>query len=213
MRRATPRPPTTPRKQPSDKRSEVMRDVMIVAAERVLAKYGVDGFTTNHVAEVAGVSIGSLYQYFPNKQSILVTLIERNAHQFATAFERVLAERAGDAPEVVAIALGLMFRSVFHAQGKVHLDLYNQVPALGVMASLESALARMTDQLARWLAASPHLAVHDAPVTAWVFVRAVEGIARSFSIKHDAVVEESVMLTTVSMLLGALPRRSEQGSR
>jgi AcrR family transcriptional regulator len=186
---------------------------MIIAAERVLAKHGVAGFTTNHVADIAGVSIGSLYQYFPNKQSILATLIERNASQFAATFERVLAAHPAEPPEVVAIALGLEFRAVYHAQGKVHLELYDQVPALGLLRILEASLARMTRQLAIWLGAHPRLAVRDPQATAWVFVRAVEGIARSFSIKHEDVNEDAVTLQTIAMLLSALPRRSEQTAR
>ncbi len=183
---------------------------MIIAAERVLAKYGVAGFTTNHVADIAGVSIGSLYQYFPNKQSILATLIERNASQFATTFERVLAAHPSDAPESVALALGLEFRAVYHGQGKVHFELYDQLPTLGLVRILEASLTRMTHQLTLWLTANPRLAVRDPQATAWVFVRAVEGIARSFAIKHDDVNEDAVAMQTIAMLLAALPRRSEQ---
>lgn len=186
---------------------------MIVAAERVLAKYGVAGFTTNHVAEIAGVSIGSVYQYFPNKQSILATLIERNASQFADTFERVLAAHPADAPETVAFALGLEFRAIYHGQGKVHLELYDQIPALGLLRILEGSLARMTHQLARWLAGNPLLAVRDPRATAWVFVRAVEGIARSFVIREDDVDEGAVAMQTIAMLLAALPLRSEQSAR
>ncbi len=183
---------------------------MIIAAERVLAKFSVAGFTTNHVADIAGVSIGSVYQYFPNKQSILATLIERNASQFAATFERVLAAHPADPPETVAIALGLEFRAVYHAEGKVHLELYDQVPTLGLLRILEESLGQMTRVLARWIAANPRLSVHDPRATAWVFVRAVEGIARSFAIKHEDVSEEAVAMQTIAMLLAALPRRSEQ---
>ena len=182
---------------------------MIIAAERVLAQHGVAGFTTNHVAHIAGVSIGSVYQYFPNKQSILATLIQRNAAQFAATFERVLAAHPAQPPETVAVALGLEFRAVYHAQGKVHFELYVQLPALGLLGILEVSLARMTHQLAHWLASNPGLAVRDPHATAWVFVRAVEGIARSFAIKHDDVNEEAVAMQTIAMLLAALPRRSE----
>lgn len=50
---------------------------IIDAAKRVLEREGLEAFTTNRVAEVAGVSVGSLYQYFPNKDALLLAVVER----------------------------------------------------------------------------------------------------------------------------------------
>src|SRR5690606_5576054 len=107
MARRAPRPSTAPRRVPLQPRARVTRDVMLVAAERVLARLGAAGLTTNHVAEVAGVSIGTLYQYFPNKQAIVAALIERNSTQFAELVTRVLRAHPTSAPEVVAFELAL----------------------------------------------------------------------------------------------------------
>lgn len=56
-----------------------MKDDLLEAAARVLERYGAEHFTTNHVAEAAGASVGSVYQYFPNKAALLVALHEREA--------------------------------------------------------------------------------------------------------------------------------------
>jgi AcrR family transcriptional regulator len=70
--------PTSPsihsRKQPQQTRSEALINAVLEAAVQVLAKEGLHRFTTARVAEKAGVSVGSLYQYFPNKASILFRL-------------------------------------------------------------------------------------------------------------------------------------------
>lgn len=58
-----------------------MTEELLEGAARVLARDGAAAFTTNHVAEAAGVSIGSLYQYYPNKVSLLLALHERDAEQ------------------------------------------------------------------------------------------------------------------------------------
>lgn len=68
-----------PRKQPRQSRSKQMNSDLLEAAARVLSKQGAEHFTTNHVAEAAGVSVGSLYQYYPNKASLLLGLHEREA--------------------------------------------------------------------------------------------------------------------------------------
>ncbi|HVJ61762.1 MAG TPA: helix-turn-helix domain-containing protein, partial [Tahibacter sp.] len=59
------------RKQPKQARSNELMAVILEAAAQVLAKEGAQRFTTARVAEKAGVSVGSLYQYFPNKAAIL----------------------------------------------------------------------------------------------------------------------------------------------
>lgn len=64
----------SPRKQPKQARSEELVAAILTAAAQVLIKEGAQRFTTARVAEKAGVSIGSLYQYFPNKSAILFRL-------------------------------------------------------------------------------------------------------------------------------------------
>jgi AcrR family transcriptional regulator len=66
-----------PRKSPVQRRSTDTVAVILEAAARVLERNGFEGFNTNAIAERAGVSIGSLYQYFPNKDALLSGLIER----------------------------------------------------------------------------------------------------------------------------------------
>ena len=72
------------RKKPKQMRSKLMFDNILEASTRVLEEVSFEKFTTNRVAEAAGISIGSLYQYFPNKQSILIEL-ERIAVDEMTA--------------------------------------------------------------------------------------------------------------------------------
>ena len=72
---------TTPRKRPSQERSRATVDTILDATARVLIHAGFDGLTTNAVATKAGVSIGSLYQYFPNKEAMVSALIERHMNE------------------------------------------------------------------------------------------------------------------------------------
>ncbi|MBD1546565.1 TetR/AcrR family transcriptional regulator [Roseibium aggregatum] len=65
----------TPRKQPRQKRSQETCAIILEAAARILESDGLGGLTTNRVAEIAGVSVGSLYQYFPSKEAILAEMI------------------------------------------------------------------------------------------------------------------------------------------
>jgi AcrR family transcriptional regulator len=66
----------TPRREPSQERAVATCDAILEASAQLLTKIGYTKLTTNKIAEHAGVSIGSLYQYFPNKEAILVKLLE-----------------------------------------------------------------------------------------------------------------------------------------
>lgn len=74
-----------PRKSPRQKRSEQMVADMLEAAAQVLERHGLEGFTTNAVAQRAGVGIGSLYQYFPSKAALIAALMRREEETFHAA--------------------------------------------------------------------------------------------------------------------------------
>ena len=67
-----------PRKQPRQVRAELTRQRILTAAAHIFAEYGYAAGTTNRIAERARISIGSLYQYYPNKDSILAELLTRH---------------------------------------------------------------------------------------------------------------------------------------
>jgi AcrR family transcriptional regulator len=89
--RANPRIST--RKQPRQARSTELVAAVLQAAAQVLAEEGIQRFTTARVAERAGVSVGSLYQYFPNKASILFRLQADEWEQTAAMWRRILEDR------------------------------------------------------------------------------------------------------------------------
>lgn len=75
-----------PRKRPQQGRSQATYDAILEAAARILENEGRGALTTNRVAERAGVSIGSLYQYFPAREAILAELICRIRHEMHADF-------------------------------------------------------------------------------------------------------------------------------
>ncbi|QWF17885.1 TetR family transcriptional regulator [Lysobacter capsici] len=100
--RSTPR--ISSRKQPKQSRSAGLVAAVLEAAARVLAEEGAARFTTARVAERAGVSIGSLYQYFPNKAAILFRL-QTDEWKQTTDLLRLILEDAAQPPLVRLRAL------------------------------------------------------------------------------------------------------------
>ncbi len=76
-----------PRKLPKQARSQTTVEAILEAAAQVFERHGYAAGTTNRIAERAGVSIGSLYQYFPNKDAILVALVHRHLAEGSAALQ------------------------------------------------------------------------------------------------------------------------------
>lgn len=88
--------PPKPRKSPRQRRSVDTVETIVEAAVRILRRDGYAGLTTRRVAEVAGVSVGSLYQYFPNRQAIVADLVRRRVTAFIAAVEAADIPAAAD---------------------------------------------------------------------------------------------------------------------
>ena len=76
-----------PRKTPVQARSTVTVEAISEATIQVLISHGAERFTTTRVAERAGVSVGTLYQYYPNKQSLLFAVLEDHLNRVAARLE------------------------------------------------------------------------------------------------------------------------------
>ncbi len=85
-----------PRKEPRQARAKAMVDTILDATARVLVERGYAKTNTNVVAEVAGISVGSLYQYYPNKNALIIALRERHV---AHMLEQYIAVTANMAPD------------------------------------------------------------------------------------------------------------------
>lgn len=106
-------PRIEPRKRPRQGRSAATVEAILVAATRIITRDGFEALTTNGVAELAGVSIGSLYQYFPTKDAILVEVLRRKRASMTADFDAAVAE-SEDLP--LKAAIGHVVASVMKHQ-------------------------------------------------------------------------------------------------
>jgi AcrR family transcriptional regulator len=99
----------TPRKKPRQCRSRQMREDILTATVRVLRKEGPLRFTTWRVAEEAGISVGSLYQYFPNKQSLVFAVHSRTVELAWVEVQQTLGNKHWSAREKIRRIARLFF--------------------------------------------------------------------------------------------------------
>src|SRR5262249_39645266 len=88
------RPLTNPRKHASQQRSRATVDALVEATARILVREGFDKASTNRIAEKAGVSIGSLYQYYPGKEALVAAVVDRHQQELMQVVRGALADVA-----------------------------------------------------------------------------------------------------------------------
>jgi AcrR family transcriptional regulator len=93
------------RRQPKQRRARQTVEAVLEAVVRVLKREGIHAVTTNRIAEVAGVSIGSVYQYFPDKRAIFSALHQRHIQQIDRIVETTLVEHAASSMDEFVSAM------------------------------------------------------------------------------------------------------------
>ncbi len=114
-----------PRKSPIQARSVASVDAILKATIQVLLRVGKERLTTTRVALRAGVSVGTLYQYFPNKRALLQAALKRHLTEVAEAVELVCREQEGRTLRQMVTALITAFLQVKMRDAKTSIALYS----------------------------------------------------------------------------------------
>lgn len=204
---------TTPRKEPAQERSRVTYDAIVAATARVLVKDGYDALTTNRVAREAGVSVGSLYQYFPGKEALVAAVMEQHAARMQAHIEERLLHVGASGPLEAATE---MIRAMLEAQRKeprLHRALAEQVPRIGALRRLHELYGRYERLIAAWMEANrDHIEVKDVEIAAFVLVAAVEGLVNRVLLDRPELVstgkiEEHILRLALAYVAPSLVAR------
>jgi AcrR family transcriptional regulator len=142
-----------PRKSPSQERSRRTVNRILDAATRIFHEQGYTGATTNDIADEADISVGSLYQYFPNKDALLVALTQRHITTTTTDLTNLLLDLPRDSDLETTFRTVVDFLVSQHDLDDLHLLVMHQAPRThDINLSLEHAkshLVELTSQILR----------------------------------------------------------------
>lgn len=144
--------PAVPRKEPVQERSRRTVQAISQATAQVLVRLGYEKTTTGAVAECAGVSIGTLYQYFPNKESLVVNVINAHYREVLATIEAVLLSHAQSPLDVSLRALIRASLDAHRLQPELHKVLMEEVPGVGESAQVLKLREKLTSLLQQYLA-------------------------------------------------------------
>jgi AcrR family transcriptional regulator len=158
-------------------------EAILDAVVRILKREGVDGVTTNRVAAVAGVSIGSVYQYFPDKRAIFGALHDRHVEQISRLIEGALVAHAAAPFDDLVRALVEALVEAHASDPELHELLTTEVPNRGGARAFESRL-RNAFRLALAARAPAGRPARDQEKVLFILPHMVEALAHGAALRR-----------------------------
>jgi AcrR family transcriptional regulator len=167
-----------PRKSPVQARSAASVDAILKATLQVLIKVGKERLTTTRVAARAGVSVGTLYQYFPNKSALLRAALQHHIDEIAGATESACREHTGASLEAMATALTTSFLAAKMRDPKASVALYAVSSDVDGARIAREAGEKTVRAIAAMLATSRDALKTDPQLAASMLQAMMAGISR-----------------------------------
>jgi AcrR family transcriptional regulator len=188
------KPAIKPRKDASQERSRATVDALVEATARILVRDGFDKASTNRIAEVAGVSVGSLYQYFPSKEALVAAVIERHQQDILRVVRGELADAANLPLKQAVRRLVAMAVKAHGVDPKLHRVLAEQIPRVGKLEKVETFSRQNYALFRRYLEHhQSEIRAVDLDLATFVCVTTIEALT------HNAVLHHSKTLSGAAM--------------
>jgi len=202
------KPPTKPRKNALQARSRATVDALVEATARILVREGFEKASTNRIAEIAGVSVGSLYQYFPSKEALVAAVIDRHNEEIMGIVRAALTEVADLPIDKAVRRLVTVAIEAHRIDPKLHRVLAEQIPRAGKLDV--EAFNREVHTLVRAYLDSRRKEMRkiDPGLATFICVSAIEAVAHNTVLNQAEILSEKTVRTlvdeTTRMVVGFL---------
>lgn len=187
---------------PKQERSRALVDLLLEATARILSTRGIDALSTNEIARVAGVSVGSLYQYFPGKAAIVAALIERKVElDLQELGSVVLAHAERPLPELIGGVVAAMVELHRRDRGLLR-ALLALVPAVGQFEQVRAMAAKGRELLRTLLESRRHeLRETDLDLACFIAGRTLEEVLHAAVLERPELLDDPRFAHEVTVLL------------
>jgi AcrR family transcriptional regulator len=192
------RPLTAPRKHASQERSRATVDALIEATARLLVREGFDKASTNRIAQEAGVSVGSLYQYYPGKEALVAAVIDRHNRELMQVVRAAVADVAALPVEKAVRKLVAVAIDAHRVDPRLHRVLAEQIPRTGRLEKVaifnREYFALFRDYLEDH---RNELRTADLGLAAFVCVTSIEALAHTAVLYRPEILSDQAAETLV----------------
>jgi AcrR family transcriptional regulator len=182
---------TSPRKTASQERSRLTVDAILEATARILVKEGYDRASTNKIAAAAGVSIGSLYQYFPSKEAVVAALIERHTQALFQVVVNALLKVSAEPIETGVRELVAAAIQAHRVDPRLHRVLAEEVPRVGRLENIDAVEQNGRTLIRGYLEAHrSEIDVVDLDLAAFILATTVEALTHSAVLRRPDILAD-----------------------
>lgn len=183
-------------------------DALVEATARILVKEGFEKASTNRIAEIAGVSVGSLYQYFPSKEALVAAVIDRHNDAIMNVVRAAFAEVADLPIEKAVRRLVTVAIEAHHIDPNLHRVLAEQIPRSGHLAEVEAYSHEIHALVRTYLERHrKEMRKLDPALAAFMCVSTIEAIAHNTVLNGEMLSEKMVKVLvdeTTRLVVGYL---------
>jgi AcrR family transcriptional regulator len=193
---------TAPRKTPRQARSEATVEAILAATARILEKVGFERASTNAIARAAGVSIGSLYQYFPSKDALVAALLERHVSLLIalarSAFDQLVEEPV---PAAVRRIVELLFE-LYANEPRLYAVFVAELPRVGRLKRIADLEREQTELVRAYLEAHRDEVVpKDLELAAFLVVQTLMALTHGIIAQHPERLRDPELAREVSAVV------------
>lgn len=197
---------TAARRRPAQERSRLTVQRIVDAGALVLAERGYHGASTNRIAAAAGVSPGTLYGYFADKDEIVGAVIERVVDGFAEAVAPSLRAAAGRPMEEATRMVLAAVLTEMEARAELIDAFIDRVPAERYAPRVDALRERVSDITFHLVAATlPGVPTEDLERAVWIAVRTVEHLTIRYALQRPAIPREAFIESLTGLVVGLAP--------
>lgn len=198
------------RKKPQQSRSRELVNVILQATEKAVCLYGLENTTTPKIAELSGVSVGSIYQYFSDKQNILDCLLEQKSHEIGQQLKQLLSLSPDEKLEtLISTAINFGFEALnnnqFYVEVIRHWHNFPQTRATDVMQQHIFDLGQQV-----LLKYHQHLDLNNLSTKLFIIINStMYTMMRYISLEHSLMRQNEIVDELKLMILGYLQMKRE----
>ncbi len=197
--------PAPARRAPRQARSLQKVELVFEATVRLLERGGIEAVTTEAIATTAGISVGTLYQYFADKDAVLAALVEREMAGFTERLTRSLDGPPGAPGDRVRAAIRAAI-DLYGSRRRAHRALLLHALNRGSASRLAPGLAQLIERLSSTgVATQTQLRSRLSPADAFVLVHAMSGVLRAMTAVDKPPSRDSVEDALVRLVFGFWP--------
>lgn len=193
-----------PLKLPRQSRSRITYDAILEATTQILIEKGYSETTTNHIAERAGISIGSLYQYFPNKEAIAIELLQRHIVSGPAFIDSNAIDSMKNMPNPAQFVKSIIEAACdHHAENPtLHRVLEEEIPhPLHIREALQRNDILYSETIANWITQQGQMRVSNVMVAAQLVHSVIKTMTHWYIIKKQTEIARDVFVNELTEIV------------